>query len=151
MKKHKTGKLQKPSGVRLDDEFGDLVGRALTMELEHRYGARCVPAQGGKTGLVNQEIRDHPYMQSVDWERIEKRAAVAPEVPEYAHDEANRRHRHILIAQEKVPGLPVKRPSPRLECLDVKAAVKESPRRKRRLGGHFSMCLPPSEKHAALV
>ena len=53
----------------------DIVVRMLDAALEGRFGARSVPA--GKDGaLINSDIRTHPYMRSVDWDRIETRVAI---------------------------------------------------------------------------
>lgn len=51
-------------------------------------------------------------------------------------------HTEQFVEQRKVPGLPLKRPAPRLEYYELKTENYGPPRKKRR-GGKDSMCPPP--------
>ncbi|KAI0373000.1 kinase-like protein [Pilatotrama ljubarskyi] len=148
VEKHDHAPLKWPEDVQPLEEFEDLMSRMLTADLAHRYGARDVP-EGKDDGLINREIRTHPYFASVNWERIEKRVAIAPRVTKPTPEPATRRHFMPFLEQAKVPALPLKRPSPRLEWLEIKAEKEECPRKKRRMAGEFSMCLQPSPSVAA--
>ncbi|KAI0333584.1 kinase-like protein [Cubamyces sp. BRFM 1775] len=133
-----------PDTVQVSDEFVDIVVRMLDAPLEGRFGARPVP-EGKDGALINRDLRTHPYMQSVDWDRIEKRVAIAPCVYKPTLNPLRQRHFAPFVKQSKVPGLPVKRPPPRFEFIDLEELEDEDecPRKKRRMGGEFSMCLSP--------
>ncbi|KAI0664719.1 kinase-like domain-containing protein [Cubamyces menziesii] len=134
-----------PDTVQVSDEFMDIVVRMLDAALEGRFGARSVPA--GKDGaLINSDIRTHPYMRSVDWDRIETRVAIAPCVHKPWPDPTRQRHCAPFVKQSRIPGLPIRKPPPRFEFIDLKELEEEDecPRKKRRMGGEFSMCLSPS-------
>ncbi|KAI0362485.1 kinase-like protein [Trametes cingulata] len=148
VEKQANAPLPWPEYPRRLEEFEDLVSRMLTVHLEHRYGARVVP-EGKGGALINKEIRTHPYFAPVNWERIEKRVAAVPRIPPSYPDPTNQRHTMPFVEQTKVPALPLKRPSPRLEWLDIKREKEECPRKKRRMAGEFSMCLQPSPSMTA--
>ncbi|KAH9901472.1 kinase-like domain-containing protein [Cubamyces lactineus] len=134
-----------PDTLQVSDDFVDIVVRMLDASLESRLGARPVPV--GKDGaFINLDIRSHPYMQSVDWDRIEKRVAIAPCVYKPTPNPTRQRHRGPFVKQSKIPGLPVFKPPPRFAFIDLEAIQEEDecPRKKRRMGGEFSMCLSPS-------
>ncbi|KAI0636636.1 kinase-like domain-containing protein [Trametes polyzona] len=133
-----------PMGQHLDEGLEDIVSRMLHADLPHRYGASDVP-EGKNGSLINRELRRHRYMASVNWQRIESRLARAPRVARPLPAETERRHWQPFVEQAKVPGLPLKRPSPRLEYLELKSGSteREPSRKRRRMGTEFSMCLPP--------
>ncbi|KAI0672876.1 kinase-like protein [Trametes maxima] len=132
-----------PAHIPRSPEFKDLVTNMLQAKLEKRLGREDLPV--GEDGAhINLYIHHHPFMITVDWQRLENRAVKAPRVPGIDIDPTSRRHKMPLIEQTTVPALPLKRPSPRFEWLEITSEKEESPRKKRRLGGEFSMCLPPS-------
>ncbi|KAI0647397.1 kinase-like domain-containing protein [Trametes meyenii] len=131
-----------PAHIPRSPEFKDLVTNMLQAKLEKRLGREDLPV--GEDGAhINLYVQHHPFMAPVDWRRLENRAAKAPRVPGIGVEPTSRRHKMPLVEQAKVPALSLKRPSPRFEWLEIKSEKEESPRKKRRLGGEFSMCLPP--------
>ncbi|KAI8989761.1 kinase-like protein [Trametes punicea] len=148
MDKHMSEPLRWPPHLCIGEEFEDLLSRMLSASLEHRYGARDVP-EGKGGAFVNKDIREHRYMQTVNWDRISMRVAAAPRVPKPSPELSSQRHRKPFLEQRKVPCLPIKRPSPRLEYLEIKLEKEDCPRKKRRMAGELSMCLQPSEPSVA--
>ncbi|CDO73607.1 hypothetical protein BN946_scf185014.g77 [Trametes cinnabarina] len=164
IEKHTNAPLRWPPRAHISEEFEDLVSRMLHVDLDHRYGARDVRA--GKGGaFINKDVRTHPYMKSINWDRIAMRVAVvspqlfmsdgehsllptvkAPRVPKSVPDLSNQAHRRPFLDPTKVPGLPVKRPSPRFEHLELTLEKEDSPRKKRRMAGQLSVCLRPSKR-----
>ncbi|KAI9065370.1 kinase-like protein [Trametes sanguinea] len=132
-------------GVDVCEDFQDLISRMLHVELQHRFGARDI-RQGAGGAFINRDVRTHPFMKSVNWNRIAKKLAVAPRVPSALPDMSKQRHRRPFLDPAKVPSLRVKRPSPRLEHLDLTLQEEACPRKKRRMAGELSVCLRPSEQ-----
>ncbi|OJT12022.1 cAMP-dependent protein kinase catalytic subunit [Trametes pubescens] len=140
--KHKNSPLVWPPGVKAHPSLEGLLFRMLHYDLPHRLGATEVP-EGKDGSMINREIRRHEWMKSINWDRIERKIATAPRVPNLIPDEDDRIHNKRFPEQSKVPGLPLKRPSPRLEWYEIKTEKEPSPRKKRRMSGQYSMCLPP--------
>ncbi|KAI0822733.1 kinase-like domain-containing protein [Trametes gibbosa] len=140
--KHENAPLQWPEHIAVDEGLQDLLSRMLHFSLPHRVGASEVP-EGKNGSLINRELRRHRYLASFNWERIENRVATAPRVAKPAPDEADIRHRARFPEQSQVPGVSLKRPSARLEWLEIKSEKEPSAYKKRRMAGEFSMCLPP--------
>ncbi|KAL7283665.1 hypothetical protein ACG7TL_003101 [Trametes sanguinea] len=132
--------------VNVCEDFEDLISRMLHVEIEHRYGARDIRA-GADGAFLNQDVRTHPYMNPVNWDRIAKKLAVAPRVPNSLPDMSKQRHRRPFLDPAKVPSLRVKRPAPRFEHIDLTIEEEACPRKKRRMAGELSVCLRPSERY----
>ncbi|EIW60273.1 kinase-like protein [Trametes versicolor FP-101664 SS1] len=138
---HKNRGLAFPPDIRVHEGLKELLFRMLHYDLPHRLGATEVP-EGKNGSLINREIRRHKWMESVNWDRIERKIATAPRVPNFIPKEDDCVHTEQFVEQRKVPGLPLKRPAPRLEYYELKTENYGPPRKKRR-GGKDSMCPPP--------
>ncbi|KAI0647400.1 kinase-like domain-containing protein [Trametes meyenii] len=134
-------KLTWPAGIHVHEDLKDLVAGMFHPDLEQRYGARVVP-EGENGGLINREIRTHPFMRCINWERVEKRVMIAPRTPNPPLEPDNRRHRVTFLEQSKVPALPLKRPSPRYGLIKLDDDREECPLKKRRLEGGGSKGVP---------
>ncbi|KAH9857236.1 kinase-like domain-containing protein [Lenzites betulinus] len=123
--KHEGAPLEWPEHLYIDEDFRDLLSRMLHLSLPHRIGASEVP-EGRNGSLINRELRNHRFMASIDWERIETRVATAPRVAKPVPDEADIRHRIRFPEQSKLPGISLKKPSARLQWHELITKKKPS-------------------------
>ncbi|KAI0672873.1 kinase-like domain-containing protein [Trametes maxima] len=148
---HENVKPTWPAGARVPKDLKDLVAGMFHPDLEKRYGARLVP-EGKDGALINREIRTHPFMGRINWERVEKRVMMAPRNPNPPLEPDNRRHRVAFLDQSKVPALPLKRPSPRYEFIKLPGDEREEcPLKKRRLEGGGSKGFPLGQSPSMTV
>lgn len=71
---HKNRGLAFPPDIRVHEGLKELLFRMLHYDLPHRLGATEVP-EGKNGSLINREIRRHKWMESVNWDRIERKIA----------------------------------------------------------------------------
>ncbi|KAH9945819.1 kinase-like domain-containing protein, partial [Epithele typhae] len=92
---------------------------------------RCCRSVVHKGTLVNEEIRQEPYLSDIPWGRIERRIELAPLVADPAPDPTTA-WRAPFPMDIKVPGLRSKRPSARFLDDDILQDEDLRPKKKRR-------------------
>ncbi|KAI0748511.1 kinase-like domain-containing protein [Daedaleopsis nitida] len=90
-----------------DEGCKELLGAMLDPCLSARLGARTV--QGSDGSKVNTELREHPWLQTLYWDRIEARIELAPSWAPSVEHMSDQWDACVLPQQKKVPGLRLKR------------------------------------------
>ena len=117
-------------------------------DIEQRGCYRSEPL-GDKQGLVNAELRAHPFMECMPWDRIERRLDVvcphssrcsqgaidlafqAPWVPVRAPNPVRDWAAPTLPKQSEVPGIRLKRPASRFANDELLDAYRPGKKQKR--------------------